>query len=138
MAGYGPVPKRSSERIRRNKPDIPIGTITAIGSVLIPPLAVNDPHPIVSEIYESMQTSAQAQYYEPSDWAYANFTLVFCNQLLKATRPSGQLLATVQSMLAELLLTEGSRRRVRVEVERNQVAGEVIDVAELFRARLTS
>lgn len=138
MAGYGPVPKHSSERIRRNKPDIPIETIPSIADVTVPPLAVDDPHPIVSEIYASMKESAQSQYYEPSDWAYANFTLVFCDKLLKSTRPSGQVLATVQSMLAELLLTEGSRRRVRIEVERNQATGEVLDVAELFRSRLSA
>lgn len=136
MAGItGPIPKRSDERIRRNKVE-PVDKVTAIGTVVPPRLAVENPHQIVRDIYNSMKTSAQSKYYEDSDWAYANFTLVFCDHLLKSSRPSGQLLATVQSMLTELLLTEGARRRVRLEVERNTGQADVLDVAHLFRQRL--
>jgi hypothetical protein len=39
-------------------------------------------------------------------------------------------------MLTDLLLTEGARRRVRLEVERNQSEAAVLDVADMFRARL--
>jgi hypothetical protein len=39
-------------------------------------------------------------------------------------------------MLTDLLVSEGSRRRVRLEVERSQSGGEVLDVADLFRQRL--
>jgi hypothetical protein len=62
--------------------------------------------------------------------------LHFADVLLKSSRPSGQLLSTVQTMLTDLLLTEGARRRVRLEVERNQSEAAVLDVADMFRARL--
>ena len=132
----GPIPKRSDQRIRRNRPDVPIDRVEAIGVVFVPDLDIPDPHPLVRELYLSLKESAQSRYYEASDWAYAKFTLHFADYLLKSPRPSGQLLSTVQTMLTDLLLTEGARRRVRLEVERNQSEGAVLDVADLFRARL--
>jgi len=136
MGVRGPVPARSDQRVRRNKPDVPVDVVTAIGVVPIPDLGMDDPHPIVADLYLSLRVSAQSRYYEASDWAYAKFALHFADNLLKAARPSAQLLATVQTMLSDLLVSEASRRRVRLEVERNQSAGAVLDIADLFRARL--
>ena len=39
-------------------------------------------------------------------------------------------------MLADLLVSEGARRRVRLEIERSESEGDVLDVADLFRQRL--
>jgi hypothetical protein len=98
---------------------------------------MDDPHPLVVDLYLSLADSAQARYYEPSDWQYARFALHFADVLLKSSRPSSQLLASVQSMMTELLFSEGARRRVRIEVERsNPSGGDVLDVADLFRQRL--
>jgi hypothetical protein len=46
------------------------------------------------------------------------------------------MLASVNSMLATLLVTEGDRRRVRLEVERSQEGAKVLDIAEMFRKKL--
>ncbi len=132
----GPIPKRSDQRIRRNRPDVEIETVSAIGVVPVPEFDLSDVHPLVNELFLSLKDSAQSRFYEPSDWAYAKFTLHFADVLLKSSRPSGQLLSTVQTMLTDLLLTEGARRRVRLEVERNQSEAAVLDVADMFRARL--
>lgn len=134
----GPVPKRSDQRVRRNKPDVEIDTIEAFGQVEIPDLGLTNPHPVIRDLYESLKDSAQSRYYEPSDWQFARFTLHFANKLIRSGKPSGQMLATVSSMLTELLVSEGARRRVRIEVEREQAKGEVIDVADMFRNRLAS
>lgn len=136
MGDRGPVPARSDQKVRRNLPDTPIATITAIGPVEIPDLGIPNAHPMVRDLYESMKTSAQKVYYEPSDWQYARITLHFVNRLLKSTKPSAQMLASVNQMLTSLLLTEGDRRRVRIEVERQQAEGVVIDVADMFRQQL--
>jgi hypothetical protein len=136
IVSRGPIPKRSDQRIRRNRPDVEIETVSAIGVVPVPEFDLSDVHPLVNELFLSLKDSAQSRFYEPSDWAYAKFTLHFADVLLKSSRPSGQLLSTVQTMLTDLLLTEGARRRVRLEVERNQSEGAVLDVADLFRARL--
>jgi hypothetical protein len=131
----GPVPKRSDERIRRNE-DVPIDKVTAIGVVEVPPLDIKDPHPLITEFYDSLAESAQSKYYEPSDWVYAKFTLHFANKLVKAAKPSAQMLMAINSMLTELLVSEGARRRLRLEIERNpSSSAKVVDVAAMFAAR---
>ena len=136
MGDRGPIPKRSDQRVRRNIENGPVEKVTAIGTVTIPDLGFENPHPIVTDLYRSLTQSAQRKYYEPSDWQYARLALHFVDQLLKSTKPNGQILATVNSMLSSLLVTEGERRRVQIEVERSQAEGVVIDVAEMFRQRL--
>jgi hypothetical protein len=138
MGSPGPIPARSDQRVRRNKPDVPIDKVTVIGGVSVPDLGLLDPHPLVVDFYLSLADSAQCRYYEPSDWQMARFCFHFCDVLLKSGRPSSQLLAAVNSMLTDLLVTEGARRRVRLEVERASQAtgGDVLQVADLFRQRL--
>ncbi|GAB4584419.1 hypothetical protein Ntsu_22510 [Nocardia sp. IFM 10818] len=136
MGSRGPVPKRSDQRVRRNKDEVPVESVSALGTVKIPELGFDDPHPLIVDLFRSLSSSAQSKYYEPSDWQFARFTLHFANQLLKSGRPSAQLLAAVNQALTDLLVTEGSRRRVRLEIERNQSDGAVIDIADLFRQKL--
>ncbi|WP_459957299.1 phage terminase small subunit [Nocardia sp. IFM 10818] len=136
LGSRGPVPKRSDQRVRRNKDEVPVESVSALGTVKIPELGFDDPHPLIVDLFRSLSSSAQSKYYEPSDWQFARFTLHFANQLLKSGRPSAQLLAAVNQALTDLLVTEGSRRRVRLEIERNQSDGAVIDIADLFRQKL--
>ncbi|AAN01758.1 tail protein [Mycobacterium phage Microwolf] len=132
----GPVRKRSDQRVRRNKDAVPTEKVTAIGTVPIPELGFDDPHPIVRDLYRSLTESAQRRYYEPSDWQYARTALHFLDGLLKSPKPNGQLLTTVNSMLSSLLVSEGDRRRVQLEIERKEAEGVVVDVAQIFRDRL--
>lgn len=133
----GPVPKRDDQRIRRNEPaGGPADKITVIGPVKIPPLNIPDAHPFVTEMYEAMKKSAQRKYYEPTDWSQAKITLHFLNQLLWSPKPSAQQLANVISMLGSLMVTEGDRRRSRIEVERTSgPAGgaEVKPITEMYQ-----
>lgn len=135
MGITGPIPKRSDERIRRNKVE-GLEKVPVIGAVNQPPLDMPDAHPVTVELYNSLSDSAQSRFYEPSDWIFAKFAMHFVDTVLKQNRPSAQLLASVQTMLADLLVSEGSRRRVRLEIERSESGGDVLDVADLFRARL--
>ncbi|ASJ79518.1 minor tail protein [Mycobacterium phage Kalnoky] len=136
MGERGPVRKRSDQRVRRNKDAIETEKVTAIGAVPIPELGFDDPHPIVRDLYRSLTESAQRRYYEPSDWQYARTALHFLDGLLKSPKPNGQLLTTVNSMLSSLLVSEGDRRRVQLEIERKEAEGVVVDVAQIFRDRL--
>ncbi|ANU79339.1 minor tail protein [Mycobacterium phage BuzzBuzz] len=136
MGERGPVRKRSDQRVRRNKDAVPTEKVTAIGTVPIPELGFDDPHPIVRDLYRSLTESAQRRYYEPSDWQYARTALHFLDGLLKSPKPNGQLLTTVNSMLSSLLISEGDRRRVQLEIERKEAEGVVVDVAQIFRDRL--
>jgi hypothetical protein len=136
MGARGPVPKRSEERVRRNKPETPVDKIEVVGPVEVPPLNFNDPHPLTVDLYASLSESAQSRFYEPSDYQIARAILHFFDIEVKKGKASAQMVQTIFSQLTDLLLTEGARRRVRLEVERDQAAGEVIEVADMFRARL--
>lgn len=134
----GPIRKRDDQRVRRNKDDVETDKVTAIGLVPVPPLGFDDPHPIIQDLYRSLTESAQKRYFEPSDWQYARFALHFADQLLKSPKVNGQILATVNQMLNSLLVSEGDRRRVRLEIERQQSEGDaqVVSIAAAYRERL--
>ena len=141
MGTRGPIPKRDEERIRRNTPDVPTETITVIGSFEIPELGIDDPHPFVTDFYESLKDSGQARYYEPSDWQYARLALLLLDEALKIPGRQGISPMKVQNvigMLSDLLVTEGDRRRVRMEVERDTGAeAQVVDLAEEMKKRFS-
>ena len=139
MLSPGRIPKRDEERIRRNKPDVPTTKIPTVGEFKIPALGIANAHPLVRDLYNSMKKSGQSQYMEPSDWEYARITMYALNDLL--TSPSGigaMKLQAVNQMMSSLLLTEGDRRRARMEVERVKEVKEdnVVNVSDLFRQRL--
>ena len=130
------VPKRSEERIRRNKPEVPIEKIETVGEVTIPTLGIDKPHKIVRSLYDSMKRSGQAKYFEPTDWQFARLTLQLLDMQLKSGRMNSQILATVMSNLSDLLVSEGARRRMRIEVERVESAGaETVDFAKVLLER---
>jgi hypothetical protein len=131
----GPIPKHSSERLRTNKDVVPIETISVVGMVEQPDLGMDDPHPLTLSLYTSLGLSAQSKYYEPSDWEFARYTMHFVDRILKSNQPSAVMLASINTMLTNLLVTEGDRRRVRIEVERENTMGQLVDVAEVFRQR---
>lgn len=133
----GPVPKRSEERIRRNV-DTPIEKVQAIGPVMVPELGIPDPHPMVVDFYDSLKESAQSKYYEPSDWQFARWTCFYMDDLIKSSRPSAVMLQTINTALSGLLVTEGERRRVRMEVEREQTNAEVANIADYFKQRFAA
>jgi hypothetical protein len=95
-----------------------------------PPLDLDDPHPLAVAMYESLAKSGQAALMEPSDWEYARWVALVQSQA--AARPSAMMLMAVDKMLANLLVTESERRRVRLELER----GPVVDPDE--QAAVTS
>lgn len=138
----GPIPKRSDEKVRRNLPDVPVDKVTVIGVVPIPELDLGVfVHPLIADLYESLKTSGQAKYYEPSDWATARLAMYLANEMLTTTggKPiSSMKITAVNQMLSTLLMTEGDRRRVRLEVERNPSGGDnpVTPMSDLYRRRL--
>lgn len=116
----GPVPKRSAERRRKNKPEG--GEITTVEveetEVECPPVRP-EWHPIARDWYESLAVSGQAVFYQPSDWATAVYVAEAMSRGLESSRFSAQLFAAVSSAMTELLTTEGARRRARMEIEQS-------------------
>lgn len=117
----GPVPKRESERRRRNKPDVPVQTAPGAAVVKIPP-ANHRWHPIARRLWTALRESGQSAFYEPSDWAFA-YSLMDDLTYVKTATDRGEkrpavMLATVYSSLERLLVAEGDRRRLRMELMR--------------------
>ncbi|QGJ90156.1 terminase small subunit [Mycobacterium phage SheaKeira] len=148
MAGTrGPIGKRDEELVRRNVKE-PVETVTVLGTVTIPELGDisfnGETHPLITDMYESIKASAAVKYYEPTDWQFARLALFTLNQELIYARDNGKpvgamKLTAINQMLSALLLTEGDRRRVRLEIERNpsaSPAGDVVDMTSMLKQRL--
>src|SRR5687768_17975882 len=128
----GPVPKRSHERVR-NRDENVIDKVQAFGVVKKPNLGLGDDvHPIITDFWNSVGESAQARYYEASDWQYFRVALHFLNKLLNTGKPSAQMLTVVNQMLTDLLVSEGSSRRVRMVIVREDVEVIVANLIILF------
>jgi len=138
----GPVPNRSDQRRRRNKE--PGGGVTrsAGAEKVVAPPAEPHWHSLAVDWYESLAKSGQSAFYEPSDWATARYVAEAMSRNLENSRFSAQLFAAVMAASTTLLVTEGDRRRLRVELERAAAAvdaDEEAAVAELdeWRDRLS-
>ena len=106
---------------------------------------LGETHPLVVDMYESIKASASVKYYEPTDWQFARLALYTLNQELVAAERNGKpvgamKLTAINQMLSALLLTEGDRRRARLEIERApaEANGKVLDVTDMLRQRLAS
>src|SRR4051812_39581127 len=111
----GPVPKRASQRRRTNKVDITNAPSTFEWDI---PEPDEDWHPIATQWYLALQKSGQQVFFENSDWAQAFYVAEAMSRSMRTSRLSGQLFSAVISASAELLTTEGARRRMRIELER--------------------
>lgn len=116
----GPVPNRSDDLSRKrnanraNRPDV---TKAEAFPVDVPPTP-GDWHPIAKQVFESLKTSGQSQFYQNSDWAFA---FLICSDLdfyLKEDRNRSAMRAqTIYSALGNLMMTEADRRRLRIELQ---------------------
>lgn len=129
----GPIPKRSGQRRRRNVSDGPALVKAEAGKAPTVPRASGDWHPIAKRWFQSLKDSGQAQFYEQSDWLTAVYVAEAMSRNLSQSKFSAQLFQSVMSAMTDLLTTEGSRRRARVELER-EAGGE--DPAEAARVTL--
>lgn len=143
----GPVPKRSSQRRRSNSPDtVTAETAGATGS----PEADPSWHPVAVRWFESLADSGQSTFYEPSDWATAWVVAESISRELSpqpvidkdgnvtmvSFPPKGASLAAWLKAMTSLMVTEGDRRRARLELERTSTVGEVAGgVSELDEYR---
>lgn len=140
----GPVPKRSEERQRRNKDTTPIDRYNLDGDVEIPTAYFFNK--VINDLWLSLKQSANVKFFEPSDWHYAILALTLWDEELghdqdgKSLRtPGPTMLMALDGMLSKLLLTEAERRRLRIEVDRNNEKtdqnGSVVNAQDLFRER---
>lgn len=115
----GPVPNRSTDLSRErdtNRGDrLPLtkGTLRPVEDV---PGPDPDWHPIAQELYLSAAESGQSDFYQKSDWLLWFSLCEDLSYYKKMGKRSGQMLQTIYSTMTELLVSEGARRRVRIEL----------------------
>lgn len=123
----GPVPNREADlarpRDRKGRDAVPVtkGTLKPVKI----PNADRSWHPIAKRLWDSLKTSGQSDFFQDSDWAFA-FSL--CDDLSYYKKPltardgteyikrSPEMLKAIYSAMERLLVTEGDRRRVRIEL----------------------
>lgn len=131
----GPIPNRTEDlarpRERKGSDALPV-TKGLLKPVTIP---AADPewHSIAKRIWDSMATSGQSDYYQDSDWALA-YSLLDDLSIYKKPqvardgteyiKRSPEMLKAILSGLASLMLSEGDRRRVRLELQAPDDSGE--------------
>jgi hypothetical protein len=146
----GPIPNRSEDlarpRERKGKDIVPV-TKGQLRPVTRIPAADKNWHPIAKRLYNSLKTSGQSDFYQDSDWMLA---YSICEDLSVYKSPSfnrdgeeyfkrsGQMLQTIYSSMERLLVTEGDRRRVRIELSAPAPEGESATVLAIaaYRADL--
>lgn len=114
----GPMPKRSADRVRRNKPE----TVIKIGAAKKPTRPAEDKswHIVAKRMYRSLKDSGQTEFWQQSDWEFARLAM---DQLSKALIAAGEkpiragMLAELNKMFTDLMFTEPARRRARIELE---------------------
>lgn len=128
MGARGPIPNREADlnRPRSRKGSDQQETIKGIAYEATVPEMDEDWHPIAKMLWQAMLESGQSDFYQSTDWAIA-YSL--CEDLTRYKEPqvnsktgelyhkrSGQMLQTIYSAMGDLLLTEGQRRRIRMEL----------------------
>ena len=117
----GPAPKPASKRRRANKP-ASYGAAEPTTAPAAPSqdreLGVDDPHPLIVDMWNAVQSSCEPQFYSEADWARLRFGLWNANHAMTSGRPiSGHTWAAIQHGLTELLLSPAIKRRTAIEVK---------------------
>lgn len=122
MGRRGPLPKRSDEHQHpetlRRKQVAGLRPTLVAGRVTVPDA---DPewHPIARMIWEAaLESPAQERFYEATDWAVLYNLCDDVSYFKNRDSRSGQMMASINTQMLNLLLTEGDRRRVQVELQR--------------------
>ena len=159
----GPVPKKDAERRRRNKTPESTGSLSSIPATIVDidallvgeveiPAADETWHDIAIMMYESVQKSGQVIWMEPSDWAAL---YLMCESISRDLNPQvvgiteegdvvkdtiplkGASLSSYLKAMASLMMLEGDRRRLRIELERKkrldaaaEGGGVVVDIVQ--------
>jgi hypothetical protein len=153
MGATGPIPKRTEERRRRNTTTEAGETLEAekveVDAPPAPPLPMNEKwHADAKEFYQACIDSVQSRFYEPSDWAALKMACETQSRLLEkvpvvTTDDNGDTkvemlrmpikgadLNGLTKLWSLLMVTEGDRRRLRLEIERKAATPDLPATAE--------
>jgi len=118
----GVPPKPASQRRRRNKPAsyglAQPTTAPAASPDVGRALGIDDPHPLVTSMWTTVQTSAESRFYSEADWARLRLELWFANEAMSGSRPpSGHTWQAIQRGLSELLVSPAAKRRAAIDLK---------------------
>ncbi|MFI5840557.1 hypothetical protein ACIA8K_12695 [Catenuloplanes sp. NPDC051500] len=140
MGARGPVPNRESDLARPRERRGGETTAVTRGKARNTrwPAADPDWHPLARDIYLGCKNSGQADFYQQSDIAILRSLMEDLSLYKNSRKRSGQMLMTIMSALSSLLVTEGDRRRVRIELSEEVVEETPASVSVLndYRAQL--
>lgn len=119
MGVRGPMPNREEDlaRPRSRKGSEEQEAKKGLMRRVTVPRADPDWHAIAKQLYNSLKTSGQADFYQQPDWALAYALCDDLSHYKKSSKRSAQMAQTLYSALGNLLVTEGDRRRVRIELQ---------------------
>lgn len=131
----GPVPNREADLARpRERKGGEVQSVTR--GVARPTKIPNSDrtwHPIAKRLWDSLKESGQADFYQASDWALAYSLCEDLSFYKKSGKRSGQMLQTIYGAFERLLVAEGDRRRVRIELhepEPEEQSAAVLAIAD--------
>jgi len=115
------VPKLAAERRRRNTTADPTLLTLPAANASTPPEADESWHPVIRHWWAGIVNAPQAELFTSSDWGLCLYLAHRESVNLQQSRPSAQASALFLAAQSDLLTTEGSRRRLRVEVDHRVV-----------------
>lgn len=137
MGERGPVPKRESQRRRRNKPERPVTHAATNVDVKIPE-PHHEWHPMATGFYEALRSSGQSQFYTAADWHAAHLCASLMSRVYSDPEAGASVVREIRGLFSQLLVTEGDRRRVSVELERgasSDADDQVVSELDAYRRR---
>jgi hypothetical protein len=143
MAGMGPPPKPASKRRHSTPPKSWGGAnpIEAPAAKVAPrELGIDNPHRLVEQMWEALQTSCESRFYSQADWVRVRFELWHANSVLTNGKP---ILANswqqIQLGLNTLLVSPAEKRRCAIDVKPSVSDADqdaAISMMSKYRAKL--
>lgn len=146
MGTRGPVPNRTGNHSRERDAKRR-GTVDQ-GMACVPNVPEINPDwcNVCQMFWNAALNSGQAHYYQETDWVYL-YSLLEDLDAAKSTytgenagrRPPAQLLATIYTAMSNLLLTEGDRRRLKLELnfESEQEEDAAVVAIDMYKKKLS-
>lgn len=140
MGTRGPVPNRSTDLSRAR--DANRGDRMPITKGISRPADIPEPdpewHPTARLLWDAACSSGQADFYESSDFAYLYHVCEELDRYKRDKKRSSMMFAALNQAFEALLITEGARRRVRIELqdETDEDEGAVVMQMDDYRKGL--
>ena len=108
----GPPPKRSDQRRRRNRKPVQKAPIAATPNQ---PKLTGTHTAAARRFWVRLGESGQSRFYQPSDWAKAELIVVAIDAFTR--KPTPTMLRAIFEGMTGLLVSEGDRRRLGLELD---------------------